>query len=267
MQLKSLLLLSQVFLAGASALFYGKDTAVINLTPSTFGSEIIDTNHTSIVEFYAEWCGHCQNLKPHYIKAASSLKGVVKVASVRCDDDFAKPLCEKYNIKGFPTIKVFRPNAKSPKNPYIEDYHGQRTAKAIVDYVLPKIQNRVKRLKPEGLEKWLNEFEIPKVLLLSDKQNTPSMLKSLAVDYADVLAFATINGAGKDVLAKYHVKKAPALVVINGDQVTNYSGPLKNEPIYDFLSGIATPSEGPKAFKNTQKLKKKNKKKTGREEL
>lgn len=37
------------------------------------------------VEFYAPWCGHCQQLAPKWKKVAASLKGVVKVAAVNCD--------------------------------------------------------------------------------------------------------------------------------------------------------------------------------------
>jgi len=37
------------------------------------------------VEFYAPWCGHCQQLTPKWKKVAASLKGVVKVAAINCD--------------------------------------------------------------------------------------------------------------------------------------------------------------------------------------
>lgn len=45
------------------------------------------------VEFYAPWCGHCQQLAPKWKKVASSLKGVVKVAAVNCEDH--KQICQE----------------------------------------------------------------------------------------------------------------------------------------------------------------------------
>jgi thiol-disulfide isomerase/thioredoxin len=43
------------------------------------------------VEFYAPWCGHCQQLAPKWKKVAESLKAVAKVAAVNCDDH--KSIC------------------------------------------------------------------------------------------------------------------------------------------------------------------------------
>ena len=59
------------------AMFAGTD--VVELTPSNFQKEVMKSDSVWIVEFYAPWCGHCQRLTPEYKKAASALKGVVKV--------------------------------------------------------------------------------------------------------------------------------------------------------------------------------------------
>lgn len=67
------------------------------------------------VEFYAPWCGHCQKLAPEWKKAANNLKGMVTIAAVDCDVEANKALCGMYEIKGFPTIKVFSPELKPNK--------------------------------------------------------------------------------------------------------------------------------------------------------
>ena len=69
--------------------------------------------------FYAPWCGHCQNLKPAYDKVASSLKGIVKVAAIDCDDEKNKRTCSEYGVQGFPTLKIFSPSNRKGK-PSIE---------------------------------------------------------------------------------------------------------------------------------------------------
>lgn len=39
-------------------------------------------------------CGHCKQLAPKWSKVADSLKGIVKVAAVNCEED--KQLCGKH---------------------------------------------------------------------------------------------------------------------------------------------------------------------------
>ena len=67
-------------------------------------------------------CGHCQRLTPEYKKAASALKGVVKLGAVNADEH--RSLGGQYGIQGFPTIKIFGKNKNKP-----EDYQGSRDAK------------------------------------------------------------------------------------------------------------------------------------------
>lgn len=42
--------------------------------------------------------GHCKNLAPHWEKAATNLKGLVKVGGVNCDEE--RELAGQYGIQG-----------------------------------------------------------------------------------------------------------------------------------------------------------------------
>jgi len=62
-------------------------------------------------------------------KAATELKGInVQIGKVNADEDQNEPLAERYGIRGFPTLKVFRNGKES-------DYQGERTAESIVSYM------------------------------------------------------------------------------------------------------------------------------------
>ncbi len=63
-------------------------------------------------------CGHCQGLVPEYKKAASALKGIVRLGAVNADEHSS--LGSQYGVKGFPTIKIFGSNKNSPT-----DYKGE----------------------------------------------------------------------------------------------------------------------------------------------
>ena len=130
-------------LIGVSA-FYGPSDDVVVLTPSNFNSKVIQSDELWLVEFYAPWCGHCKALTPEWKKAASALKGIVKIGAVDADEH--QSLGGQYGVRGFPTIKVFGANKNSP-----EDYNGQRTAQGIVDTAMGKLKSLVNaRLSGKG---------------------------------------------------------------------------------------------------------------------
>ena len=81
-------------------------------------------------------CGHCKNLAPEWKKAAAALQGVVKIGAV--DVDAHQEFGGRFGIKGFPTIKIFGTNKKSPT-----DYNGARTASGIVDSAMGELKKIV----------------------------------------------------------------------------------------------------------------------------
>jgi protein disulfide-isomerase A6 len=62
-----------IIVTGCYAL-YPSSSDVVELTPSNFDRLVIQSDALWIVEFYAPWCGHCQQFVPEYSKAATALK-------------------------------------------------------------------------------------------------------------------------------------------------------------------------------------------------
>uniref|UniRef100_A0A7S0R2Q6 protein disulfide-isomerase n=1 Tax=Chlamydomonas leiostraca TaxID=1034604 RepID=A0A7S0R2Q6_9CHLO len=111
---------------GGDGGFYS-GTDVVTLTDANFQEEVAASGDLWFVEFYAPWCGHCKNLKPSWIEAATELKGKVKVGAVDCTAH--QSTCQEFGVRGYPTIKFFGKNKASP-----EDFNGGRDASSIVNF-------------------------------------------------------------------------------------------------------------------------------------
>lgn len=112
---------------------YGSQDEVIELTEGNFKNRVLNGDEIWIVEFFAPWCGHCKNLAPEYKKAAKALKGLIKVGAV--DMTQHQSVGQPYNVRGFPTIKIFGGDKGKPS-----DYQGARTAQAIVDAAINELK-------------------------------------------------------------------------------------------------------------------------------
>ncbi|CAK1544427.1 unnamed protein product [Leptosia nina] len=112
---------------------------VITLTDSNFKEMVLDSEDMWLVEFYAPWCGHCKNLEPHWAKAATELKGKVKLGAL--DATVHQMMASRYQVQGYPTIKLFPSGKKSSDS--VEDYNGGRTSSDIVSWSLEKLAENV----------------------------------------------------------------------------------------------------------------------------
>lgn len=150
-------------------------------------------------------------------------------------------------VQGFPTLKIVKPG-KKPGKPVVEDYQGQRQAKAIVDAVVEKIPNHVKRVTDKIFEEWLAEDnETAKAILFSDKGTTSALLRALAIDFLGSVNVAQIRDKEKQAVEVFGIEKFPTLVLLPGgdkDPIV-YAGEMKKEPMVAFLSEVATPNPDP----------------------
>ena len=113
----------------------GNEKDVIELTDDNFDSTVFEDENMWLIAFYAPWCGHCKKLLPEWTEAATQLRGTVKIAKVDCTTQ--QKLAQKYQIQGYPTIKVFAPGKGDKK---VEEYNGPRETAGIVQYALDKLE-------------------------------------------------------------------------------------------------------------------------------
>jgi len=123
----------------ALGLFSSSD-GVLLLDSKNWKKEVMDTDQIVMVKFYAPWCGHCKALAPEWAKAASVLKGIAKVAAV--DMDQHQAVGAPYNVKGFPTIKIFGADKSKPKD-YQSNRDAQSIAQAAVQEAASVVQTRL----------------------------------------------------------------------------------------------------------------------------
>ena len=77
----------------------------VNVTMSTFETEVLKSEQPVVVDFWAAWCGPCKMLMPTIEELAQS-QDEIKVCKVNVDDE--PQLAMKYKVMTIPTLIAFK---------------------------------------------------------------------------------------------------------------------------------------------------------------
>lgn len=76
--------------------------------------KLFDTDKVVLVDFYADWCGPCKQMKPDIDAITSEMADKVTVVRINADDN--TELCKELQIDALPTIKVYKNKALTWSN-------------------------------------------------------------------------------------------------------------------------------------------------------
>ena len=77
----------------------------VKVTDDSFASDVLGSDKTVVVDFWAEWCGPCKMRAPVLDEIATENAGRFKVVKVNIDDH--PELASKYSISAIPTLLFF----------------------------------------------------------------------------------------------------------------------------------------------------------------
>ena len=78
--------------------------SVIKISKENFEEEVLKSSKTTIIDFYADWCGPCKMMSPIIDNIAEDDN--LKVGKVNVDDN--QELAIKYDIMSIPTVLIFK---------------------------------------------------------------------------------------------------------------------------------------------------------------
>lgn len=79
--------------------------AIFNLTKDNFAQEVLQSDKTVLVDFYADWCGPCKMQGP-VLEELASERSDVKVCKLNIDDE--RELALEYGVMSIPTLMIVK---------------------------------------------------------------------------------------------------------------------------------------------------------------
>ena len=79
--------------------------SVITITKENFQKEVIESEKTVLLDFWASWCGPCRMVSPVVDEIAAE-NAEIKVGKINIDEQ--AELAEQFRVMSIPTLRVMK---------------------------------------------------------------------------------------------------------------------------------------------------------------
>ena len=97
----------------------------------SFESQVLQSDHPVLVDFWAEWCMPCKMVEPVLEEIADEHDGSLSVGRVNVDE--AAELATRYNVVSIPALLLFK------NGEVVGEHIGAAPKDAIMEFVQPHL--------------------------------------------------------------------------------------------------------------------------------
>lgn len=80
--------------------------SVLTLTKNNFDQEVLNSDKTVLIDFWASWCGPCRMVSPIVDEIAEQAGDTLKVGKINVDEE--SDLAAKFGVQSIPTLIVMK---------------------------------------------------------------------------------------------------------------------------------------------------------------
>jgi thioredoxin 1 len=85
-----------------------------DISDETFEQEVVKSGIPVLVYFFAQWSAPCKTFSPILDDFSNEYSGKLKIARLNIDENHLTPI--KFNIRGIPTLTLFKNGAVAEQN-------------------------------------------------------------------------------------------------------------------------------------------------------
>ena len=93
--------------------------SVISLNEKNFEEEVLKSDKTVLIDFWASWCGPCKMMSPVIDAIAEEMGEKIKVCKINIDEE--QNLAVKYNVMSIPTFIVIKDGKEVSRSVGVQD--------------------------------------------------------------------------------------------------------------------------------------------------